>query len=190
MYPLPHWKFENITDKQIHRAIKKMKLHKASKKDTVPNTVLIHAKDDLVPHLGPLFRAMNMLEYYSQEWANMETLVLKRPRKPDYTAPSTWCPIVLLDGLARLLNSCQMEDIITMCKQHDILPANHFSMRPECTTTNSLHMLMKTVKDAWRKGQVVSALFLDVKGAFPSIDINRLIHNMRKRASQRNTQNG
>jgi Reverse transcriptase (RNA-dependent DNA polymerase) len=31
------------------------------------------------------------------------------------------------------------------------------------------------------KGQVVSALFLDIKGVFPSIDINRLIHNMRKR---------
>jgi len=39
----------------------------------------------------------------------------------------------------------------------------------------------KTVKDAWRKGQVASTLFLDVKGAFPSVDINRLIHNMRKR---------
>jgi Reverse transcriptase (RNA-dependent DNA polymerase) len=41
-------------------------------------------------------------------------------------------------------------------------------------------MLTKTVKDAWHKGQVVSALFLDIKGAFPSVDINRLIHNMRK----------
>jgi len=42
-------------------------------------------------------------------------------------------------------------------------------------------MLMKTVKDAWCKGQVASTLFLDIKGALPSIDIDRLIHNMRKR---------
>jgi len=42
-------------------------------------------------------------------------------------------------------------------------------------------MLTKTAKDAWHKGQVVSALFLDIKGAFPSVDIDRLIHNMRKR---------
>jgi len=88
-YPPPHWKFKNITDEQIHRAIKKMKPHKASKKDTVPNSVLIHAKDDLVPHLGPLFRATNMLEYYPQEWVNTETLALKKPGKPDYTALST-----------------------------------------------------------------------------------------------------
>ena len=36
------------------------------------------------------------------------------------------------------------------------------------------------VKDSWRKNQVSFALFLDVKGAFPSVDINRLIHNMRE----------
>jgi Reverse transcriptase (RNA-dependent DNA polymerase) len=177
----PHWNFTNITDKQIHRAIKKMKLHKASKKDTVPNSVFIHARKDLIPQPGPLFRAMNTLEYYSQEWVNTEMLIMKKPRKPDYTSPSAWHPIVLSDGMAHLLNSCQMEDIVNMCNQHNILPANHFSTRPGCTTTDSIHMLTKTVKDAWRKGQVVSALFLDVKGAFPSIDIDRIIHNMRKR---------
>jgi hypothetical protein len=68
-----------------------------------------------------------------------------------------------------------------MCENHNIIPANHFGARPGCTTTDSIHMLTKTVKDAWRKGQVVSALFLDVKGAFLSVDINGLIHNMRKR---------
>jgi hypothetical protein len=88
---------------------------------------------------------------------------------------------VLSDGLARLLNSCQPNDIVTMCKQHNIILANHFGARPGRTTTDSIHLLTKTVKDAWRKGLVASALFLDVKGAFPSIDIDRLIHNMRKR---------
>jgi hypothetical protein len=35
------------------------------------------------------------------------------------------------------------------------------------------------IKDAWRKGLVVSVLFLDVKRAFPSVDIERLVHNLR-----------
>jgi hypothetical protein len=158
-----------------------MKLYKATRSGTIPNSVLIHAREDLVLHLGPLFQATNTLTYYPQEWALTEMLILKKPGKPDYTSPSAWCPIVLSDGMARLLNSYQMEDIVTMCEKYDILPANHFGARPGCTTTDSIHMLMKTVKDAWRKGQVVSTLFLDVKGAFPSVDINQLIHNMKKR---------
>jgi Reverse transcriptase (RNA-dependent DNA polymerase) len=89
--------------------------------------------------------------------------------------------MVLSDGMARLLNSCQAADMVAMCEKHDILPANHFGVRPSRTTTDSIHLLTKTIKDAWRKGQVASTLFLDVKSAFPSVDINRLIHNMKKR---------
>jgi hypothetical protein len=71
--------------------------------------------------------------------------------------------------------------MVSMCEAHNILPSGHYGARPGRTTTDSIHMLTKTVKDAWRKGQVVSSLFLDVKAAFPSVDINRLFHNMRKR---------
>jgi len=89
-YPPPQWKFKNITDEQIHRAIKKLKLYKASRKGTVPNSVLVHTREDLVPYLGPLFHATNSLEYYSQEWALTKTLIPKKPGKPDYTSPSAW----------------------------------------------------------------------------------------------------
>ena len=109
-----------------------MKPYKATRNGTILNSVLIHAREDLVPYLAPLFRATNNLKYYPQEWSLMETLVMKKPGKPDYMNPSAWQPIVLSDGLARLLNSCQTDDIVTMCKQHKVIPANHFGARPGC----------------------------------------------------------
>ena len=66
-------------------------------------------------------------------------------------------------------------------RKFNILPANHFGARPGRTTSDSINLLTKTVKDAWWKGQVASILFLDIKSAFPSVDINRLVHNMKKR---------
>jgi hypothetical protein len=54
-YPAPQLTFMNITDEQIHQAIKKMKLYKATRSGTVPNSVFINAREELVPHLGPLF---------------------------------------------------------------------------------------------------------------------------------------
>ena len=180
-YPTPRWAFTNITNEQILAAIGKLKPYKASKNNTVPNSVFTHAREVLVPYLGPLYRATHSLNYYPQEWATTEMLILKKPGKPDYTSPSAWRPIVLSDGIARLLNSCQTNTIVVMCENLNILPEDHYGARPGRTTTDSIHMLTKTVKDAWRKRQVASCLFLDVKGAFPSVDINRLIHNMRKR---------
>ena len=33
---------------------------------------------------------------------------------------------------------------------------------------DTLHTLTYSIKDAWRKKQVVSVLFLDIEGAFPN----------------------
>jgi hypothetical protein len=42
------------------------------------------------------------------------------------------------------------------------------------------------VKNEWQKGLTVSALFLDVKGAFPRFDIDRLADNMRAKGIRMN----
>ncbi|KJA19536.1 hypothetical protein HYPSUDRAFT_109586, partial [Hypholoma sublateritium FD-334 SS-4] len=62
-----------------------------------------------------------------------------------------------------------------------LLPAMQFGGRPGRTTTDSLHLLTKFTKDAWRKGHEVAAIFMDVKGAFPNTVIPVLAHDMRKR---------
>ena len=43
---------------------------------------------------------------------------------------------------------------------------------------DALHLINHFVKSAWRKGQVASALFLDVKAAFPSVDVETLLNRM------------
>ena len=99
--------------------------------------------------------------------------------KPDYTATGAWRPIVLSDGYARLLNSCKMEDLVSMCEKMGILPMNHFGGRPGRATTDSIHLMVKMTKDAWRKGEVASLLCLDVKAVFPSVVVDFLLQEMR-----------
>ena len=110
-----------------------------------------------------------------------QTLVLKKPGKPNYMILGAWHPVILLNSLVCLLNGCLALYVVTMCETLNILPANHFRVRPGHTTTDFIHLLTKTVKDSWRKNQVTSTLFLDIESAFPSINIARLVHNMRKR---------
>src|SRR6266536_5717226 len=83
--------------------------------------------------------------------------------------------------MAKPLSIAVNEDINHILEKHRLLPPNHFGGRPGRTTTDTIHLLVKFVQDAWRAGEVVSALFLDVKGAFPSVDINLLTVEMRKR---------
>ena len=179
-YPPAKWEYEPVTDEQIRRAIKKMKPWKATRSGTVPNSVFVHARELLIPHLGPIFRATDTLKFYPSDWKVTETPVLKKPGKADYTSPNAWRPIVLSNGYARLLNGCKTEDLVLMCEKTGILPPNHFGGRPGRATTDSIHLMVKTVKDAWRKGEVASLLCLDVKGAFPSTAVDVLKHEMRQ----------
>ena len=156
-----------------------MKPWKATRTDTIPNAVFVYARDLLVPYLGPIFRATDTLKLYPDDWKVTETPILKKPGKPDYAVAGAWRPIVLSNGLARLLNGCKTEDLVVMCEKTGVLPTNHFGGRPGRATTDSVHLLVKMVKDAWRRGEVASLLCLDVKGAFPSAAVDMLLHEMR-----------
>ena len=132
-----------------------------------------------MPFLGPIFRATDSLKTYPEDWKLTKTPNIKKPGKPDYTSTGAWRPIVLSNGYARLLNSCKTGDLVSMCKKMGILPMNHFGGRPGRATTDSIHLMVKMVKDTWRRGEVVLLLCLDVKVTFLSVAVDVLLQEMR-----------
>src|SRR5882724_3648076 len=143
--------------------------------------LFIQCTDLLVPHLAPIHRVTFELKIYPDQWKSSTTIILRKPSKLDYTVMGAHQPITLLNTMAKILSACIMDVLMYMAKMHCMFLDNHFRCRSRRTTTNSLHFVTKYVKDAWRKGEVVSALFLDVKSAFPSVMLGKLLHNMRLR---------
>ena len=74
------WEYTPTTDKQIHRAIKRMKPWKATWSGTIPNAVFIHARDILVPVLGPIFRATDSLKIYPEDWKSTKMPILSKTK--------------------------------------------------------------------------------------------------------------
>lgn len=73
------------------------------------------------------------------------------------------------------------EQLMYYTEKQTLLPPVHFGGQPRRTTTDPLHTLTYRIKDAWRKRQVVSVLFLDIEGACPNMVNERLEHNLRAR---------
>src|SRR6266850_1457236 len=71
------------------------------------------------------------------------------------------------------------DELSYRCEALGVLPKTHFGARPGYSTTDAVHYLVSTIKDKWRKKRVVSALYLDIKGAFPSIVIDTLLCNLK-----------
>ena len=179
-YPEPAEGWTNITSNQLLAAINKLSPLKAPGPDGVANAVLqkCHA---LADYLLPLFNAAVNLHTYYDPWRESTTVILRKPGKPDYSIPKAYRPIALLNTTAKLLSAIVADRASYILETHNLLPATHFGGRPGCTTEDSLHLLESTIRHAWRQGKVVSALFLDIEGAFPNAVTDCLLHNMKKR---------
>jgi ribonuclease HI len=180
-YPPPAFEYEPITDAQIRRAIDKLNPFKAPGENGIPNVLIKQCADILLPYIGPLFRATFELKTYPAEWKDSITRVLRKPGRANYTAPGAYRPIALLDTIGKVLSACVAEDLVKMTEKYHLLPEHHFGCRPGRTTTDAIQYVVGETKDAWRRGKVMGVLYLDIKGAFPSIILERLTHNMRRR---------
>ena len=182
-YPDPVCAFRPITDDQIHRAISRLAPYKAPGPNGISNIVFKNCSDLLVPWMGHFFRATFELKFFPNEWLTSKTVVIRKPGRPDYSAPKAYRPIALLDTMSKILSACVAEDLTWITTQHNLLPRTHFGGLPGRPTTDSLHLLTKFVHDAWAHptDNHVSMMFMDVKAAFPSVVPEQLFHNMRKR---------
>jgi len=180
-YPPPLPDPPPITTEQIERQIRRLSPYKAYGPDEIPNIVLQKCLDLIIDHLYRIYRAILKMGKYYDPWREFVTVVLRKPGKPSYETPKAYRPIALLSTLAKVLTAIVAEDISRLAEEHQLLPKTHFGGRPGRTTTDAIHYLVQRIKDAWRKGNVVSILFLDVEGAFPNAVTDHLLHNLKKR---------
>ena len=179
VYPEPAWTFQTITNHQVERVFCSMKPHKATYTGSLHNDFMRHTSDLIAPFYAPLYRATFVLEYYPATWKETETIVLRKPNRTSYHNPNSWRPIVLSKGEARALNKCIAEDLSWGCEAKHLLPTEHYGGHPGRRATDAVMAMVAEVKNAWRKGKVATAIFLDVKGAYPSTDVEMLQHEMR-----------
>ncbi|KAJ8468306.1 hypothetical protein ONZ45_g17291 [Pleurotus djamor] len=156
-----------ITMERVTRTIGSLKPFKVPGPDGIPNIVLMRAIFDS--------------DYYPKAWRRWTTVVLKKPGKPRYDVAKAWRPVALLNTMGKVMTALVTEDIVHICETSKVLPQNHFGGRPGRSTSDALHYLTTKIKDAWRKGKVVSVLFLDIEAAFPNAVTDQLIINLQKR---------
>jgi hypothetical protein len=178
-YPEPVEPFQEMTNKQVQRAIEHLDPWKAVMSGDVPNAMLKHTATILVPYLGELYRATFRLQRFPLRWKQYETIFLRKPDKPDYTLAKAYRPICLLKTIAKPLSIATTEYLSYLAERYQLLAPTQFGFRPGRATTDAILLAENFIKNAWYDKDVVSGLFLDVKGAFPSVSIPRLTHDLR-----------
>lgn len=173
--------FHPPTREQILRNISNLKPFKAPGPDGIPNVMIQKTAHMMVDHLYFIFKAIFELETYVDAWKESNTIVLRKPGKPNYDIAKAYRPIALLNTLGKVLAACVAENLTFIAEKHNLLPPNTFGGRPGRTAPDLLHLVVQKVKDAWRARKVVTIFFMDIAGAFPNAVRHQLLHDMRNR---------
>jgi len=180
-YPTPIPDPPRTTTTQIREQINKLAPYKAPGPDGIPNIVLMKCFDIIADYLLHIIQVIIEKGLYYNPWRESTTVVLQKPGKPNYQIAKVYRPIALLNTLAKVVTALVATDISFLVENYHLIPKTHFGGRPGKSTIDVLHYLSHRIKEAWRKKEVASVLFLDIEGTFPNAVTKRLIHNLRKR---------
>jgi len=171
----------SITIEQIRRAVCKPAPNKAPGPDQITNKVLQQALPLIEQWLQRILQASINLGYFPKTLKKTTTIVLRKPGKPDYTKAKAYRPIALESTVGKAFESVIAELLSFLTEEHELLPAHHFGGRPGRSTDDALMIMTENIHRAWKRGQVYSAVFLDVAGAFNFVHHLRLCDNLRNR---------
>ena len=178
----------DITESEILRVINRPRPYKAAGPTGIPNRILQVLSTVLLPTLHTLFSACYEISHCPKAFENSTTVVLKKPESGDptnprdYTAPKSYRPIALLETFSKVFETIMASRLLFIAEAFGLLPEGHMGGRQCTSTEHAVHSLVEKIVAAWnKKKKVVSALFLDVSGAFDNVSHVRLLHNLRKR---------
>ena len=92
-----------VAEEQISTILQQLPPDKAPGPDGIVNRVLTKCRHTVAPHLSRLFTACMAIGYIPPIYKHANTVVLKKPGKPDYSQPKAYRPIALLNTIGKAL---------------------------------------------------------------------------------------
>lgn len=165
---------------EVFKIVRRLKRRKAVGVGVIANEALITCVDIIEKHLEHLFEACLRLSYHPQIFKSSRTIALPKPDKPSYSCPKSWRPITLLGALSKVLDKLVANRLTEFAKKTGCLPANQFGISGK-STTSALQYILNQLYTAWSIGHFVTLLSLDITGAYPRVNRDRLLEAMARK---------
>ncbi|GAA5976976.1 hypothetical protein JCM10908_005699 [Rhodotorula pacifica] len=155
--------------------------YSAAGSDGVPFIILQHLWPALRDRLLPLYSASLRLGHLPRSWRDAVGVVLRKPKKGDYSLAKAYRLIAFEKTSAKVLESIVAQRLAYLAEHHQLLPPEHFGGRQGRSVDKSVACFVDEIKSQWRQGNVVVGIALDVAKAFPSVDTEVLCSELRKK---------
>ncbi|VVT43792.1 uncharacterized protein SAPINGB_P000148 [Magnusiomyces paraingens] len=120
-----------------------------------------------------LLQACVKFGYHPKVWRHGIIVVIPKPKKPDYSKPRAYRPISLLKIPSKVLEKI-IQKRMTKLTTH-LLPPEQYGGRQGYCATDAVLELVQRIETSKEK---ISAMLIDIQGAFDNVNRNILAHTM------------
>lgn len=177
-YPIRPW--HTINPKEVCDTFKGHTTSSAPGPDYIRwhNLVPTVYNDEGATKLATLFSSCVSLSYWPMEFKDSLSVIIPKPKKPDYSSIKAYQPIALISCLDKLGSK-----ILTNCLQfkattNSIFYPCQFGSTIKHLTEDAGVRVVNKIRDGWVKGEVTTMMALDLAQFFPSINHSVLTHTL------------
>ncbi|GAA6025607.1 hypothetical protein JCM10207_001484 [Rhodosporidiobolus poonsookiae] len=176
--PVERLEWPELREEEVRSALFDARPFAAAGPDDVPNNVLQTLWESLRHRLVPLLAASLRLGHLPRSWRDATGVVLRKPKKPDYSNPKAYRLICFERCVAKLLEAVVARRLAYLADAAGLLPVEHVGGRKGRSAVDAVACFVDEIKRQWRAGNVCVGVALDVSQAFPSVRVERLVHEL------------
>lgn len=158
---------------QTEKIIKKLRTTVANGQDDISTKFL----QEFSKELSPIINQLTTQLFTEGSFSNSLKISKVTPiyKSGDKTSPSNYRPIAVLPNLSKVVETSIKEQLVNYLQSNNIINRNQFGFIANSSTISACSQLVTQIEHNLDKGNVVIALFVDIRKAFDCVNHQLLL---------------
>lgn len=175
----PAWNWPVLSHFEVQNACNTEIKGKTPGPDGITHDIITQAYNTIPELFFSIYSILLNNGYHPKCWKQATGIILKKPGKPDYSAPKAYRVISLLNCLGKVSERILAQRLSYLAETTGLLHPTQIGGRLKKSAVDTALLLTNEVEQNKLLGLKTSTLFLDVKGAFDHVAKNRLLAILR-----------
>jgi ribonuclease HI len=175
----PDWNWPVLSRIELQNACTTKIKGKTPGPDLITQEIITQAYDTIPDVFYGVFSILLNTGHHPKCWKQATGIILKKPGKPDYSAPKAYRVISLLNCLGKISERVLAQRLTYLAETTSLLHPSQIGGRLTKSAIDTALLLTNEIEQNKLLGLKTSTLFLDVKGAFDHVAKNQLIAILR-----------
>jgi Reverse transcriptase (RNA-dependent DNA polymerase)/Endonuclease-reverse transcriptase len=179
-YRPSNWNWSILTSSELENACSAKIKGKTPGPDSIGQDIILQAYKAIPEVFYKLYSCLIDIGYHPKCWKQATGAILKKPGKPDYSAPKAYRVISLLNCLGKVSERILAQRLSYLAETSPLLHHSQIGGRLKKSAIDAALLLTNEVELNRLVKRKTSTLFLDVKGAFDHVAKNQLLVILQK----------